>query len=422
MGPQEIFLRELFDAAVAASSPSQCLAIALPDLPLGRTVVIGAGKAAASMALAVEEHWDRPLEGLVVTRYGHAVKTASIEVIEAAHPVPDAAGLEAAARILDLASNLGENDLALCLISGGGSALLAAPAGKVSFAEKQDLTRLLLRCGASIGEINMVRKQLSAIKGGRLAEACHPARVITLAISDVAGDDPSIIASGPTVPDRSTPEDAVGVLNKYSIAAPISVLEYLSLKTDGSIGSDDDAFLRDEFHIVGKAQTALEAAASVVANAGYRPWILSDRLQGEAREVAKDLAQVALNIRREALPGSPPCCLLSGGETTVTVTGHGRGGRNTEFLLALSIALEGEKGVWALAADTDGIDGVGDNAGAAILPDTLSRARQAGLDPEAALADNDAYEVFRRIGDLVITGPTRTNVNDFRAILIEGQD
>lgn len=422
MGPQEIFLRELFDAAVAASSPSQCLAIALPDLPLGRTVVIGAGKAAASMALAVEEHWDRPLEGLVVTRYGHAVKTASIEVIEAAHPVPDAAGLEAAARILDLASNLGENDLALCLISGGGSALLAAPAGKVSFAEKQDLTRLLLRCGASIGEINMVRKQLSAIKGGRLAEACHPARVITLAISDVAGDDPSIIASGPTVPDRSTPEDAVGVLNKYSIAAPISVLEYLSLKTDGSIGSDDDAFLRDEFHIVGKAQTALEAAASVVANAGYRPWILSDRLQGEAREVAKDLAQVALNIRREALPGSPPCCLLSGGETTVTVTGHGRGGRNTEFLLALSIALEGEKGVWALAADTDGIDGVGDNAGAAISPDTLSRARQAGLDPEAALADNDAYEVFRRIGDLVITGPTRTNVNDFRAILIEGQD
>lgn len=422
MGPQEIFLRELFDAAVAASSPSQCLAIALPDLPLGRTVVIGAGKAAASMALAVEEHWDRPLEGLVVTRYGHAVKTASIEVIEAAHPVPDAAGLEAAARILDLASNLGENDLALCLISGGGSALLAAPAGKVSFAEKQDLTRLLLRCGASVGEINMVRKQLSAIKGGRLAEACHPARVITLAISDVAGDDPSIIASGPTVPDRSTPEDAVGVLNKYSIAAPISVLEYLSLKTDGSIGSDDDAFLRDEFHIVGKAQTALEAAASVVANAGYRPWILSDRLQGEAREVAKDLAQVALNIRREALPGSPPCCLLSGGETTVTVTGHGRGGRNTEFLLALSIALEGEKGVWALAADTDGIDGVGDNAGAAISPDTLSRARQAGLDPEAALADNDAYEVFRRIGDLVITGPTRTNVNDFRAILIEGQD
>lgn len=422
MGPQEIFLRELFDAAVAASSPSQCLAIALPDLPLGRTVVIGAGKAAASMALAVEEHWDRPLEGLVVTRYGHAVKTASIEVIEAAHPVPDAAGLEAAARILDLASNLGENDLALCLISGGGSALLAAPAGKVSFAEKQDLTRLLLRCGASIGEINMVRKQLSAIKGGRLAEACHPARVITLAISDVAGDDPSIIASGPTVPDRSTPEDAVGVLKKYSIAAPISVLEYLSLKTDGSIGSDDDAFLRDEFHIVGKAQTALEAAASVVANAGYRPWILSDRLQGEAREVAKDLAQVALNIRREALPGSPPCCLLSGGETTVTVTGHGRGGRNTEFLLALSIALEGEKGVWALAADTDGIDGVGDNAGAAISPDTLSRARQAGLDPEAALADNDAYEVFRRIGDLVITGPTRTNVNDFRAILIEGQD
>lgn len=422
MGPPDEILRKLFEAAVVASSPAECVAQALPGPPRGRTVVLGAGKAAASMARVVERNWSASLEGLVVTRYGHGLETESIEVVEAAHPAPDAAGEQAAARMLSLASGLGRDDLALCLISGGGSALLAEPAPPVTLEEKKEVTKRLLRCGASIDEINAVRKHLSSIKGGRLAEACHPARVVTLMISDVPGDDPSIIASGPTVPDPSTYGDAISVLEKYSISAPLVVQKHLRSAIRETPKPGDPAFSRDEFRVVATAQRALDAAASLVTTAGYTPLVLSDRVEGEAREVGKVLAAIALQIRRKNQPVAPPCVVLSGGETTVTVKGDGRGGRNTEFLLALSLALDGEAGVWALAADTDGIDGVEDNAGAIVFPDTLARVRRAGLDPEAALADNNAYEIFAGAGDLVFTGPTRTNVNDFRAILIEGRN
>ncbi len=420
MEPPEEFLRALFEAAVAASSPDQCVAQALPDPPRGRTVVLGAGKAAASMARAVERNWTAPLEGLVVTRYGHGLETDWIEVVEAAHPVPDGAGREAASRMLDLASGLGPDDLALCLISGGGSALLAQPVHPVTLDEKQEVTRNLLRCGALINEINVVRKHLSAIKGGRLAEACHPAWVVTLAISDVAGDDPSIIASGPTAPDPSTFGDAISVLRKYAIAAPDAVINHLRSGSEETPKPGTASFSRDEYRVVATGRQALDAAASIVTAAGYTPLVLGDRIEGEARQVAEAHAALALQIRGGDHRVLPPCVVLSGGETTVTVRGGGQGGPNTEYLLALGLALNGASGIWALAADTDGIDGVEENAGAVLAPDSLDRICRQGLDPRAALADNDAFGVFESIGDLIFTGPTRTNVNDFRAILIEG--
>ena len=324
--------------------------------------------------------------------------------------------------MLNLAMGLGPEDLALCLISGGGSALLAEPAHPVTLDEKQEVTRSLLRCGASINEINVVRKHLSAIKGGRLAEACHPARVVTLAISDVCGDDPSVIASGPTVPDPSTFGDAIDVIEKYGIPAPDVVLRHLHSGSAETPKPGAKAFSRDEYRVVATGRQALDAAASIVTAAGYTPLVLGDRIEGEARQVAEAHAALALRIRGRDHRVLPPCVVLSGGETTVTVRGGGQGGPNTEYLLALGLALNGARGIWALAADTDGIDGVGDNAGAVVFPDTPARARRAGLDPEAALADNDAYAIFAGIGDLVFTGPTRTNVNDFRAIYIEGRN
>ncbi len=383
------FLRGLFDAAVAAAHPSVCVPPHLPDPASvkGRIVVVGAGKAAAAMAQAVETAWAGRLDrvsGLVVTRYGHAVPTARIEVVEAAHPVPDEAGLAAARRILAMLQGLSADDLVLALVSGGGSALLTMPAPGITLEQKQAATRELLANGASIHEINAARKRLSAIKGGKLAAAAMPARVLTLVISDVPGDDPATIASGPTVP------------------AP-----------------GDPAYPNCETRVIATAQGSLQAAAAAAMQAGVTPLILGDRIEGEAREAAKVLAGIAFSCRVAGLPARPPCVLLSGGETTVTVRGSGRGGRNAEFQLALAIALGGAAGIHAIACDTDGIDGSEDNAGALVAPDTLVRALAAGMDAKARLANNDAYGFFAALDDLVVTGPTRTNINDFRAILIE---
>ncbi len=406
-----LLLRRLLDVALASAQPAQCLPPHLPEPPAGRTVVVGAGKAAATMARAVEEHWAGPLEGLVVTRYGHRVPTARIEVVEAAHPVPDAGGREAAARILSLAEGLSADDLALCLISGGGSALLTLPAPGIELADKQAMTGALLRSGAAIGEINCVRKHLSAIKGGRLGAACYPARVVSLLISDVPGDDPAVIGSGPTVPDPSTFADALAVLHKYGIAEPAAVIRHLESGAHETPKQDDPRLAEAETRIVATPAMALAAAAEAAREAGYEPVILGDALEGEARTLARDHARLA----RDAAPGT---VLLSGGEATVTVTGAGRGGPNAEYALALASALDGAPGVFATACDTDGIDGTEDNAGALVTPDTLARAREAGEDAAARLATNDAYGFFAGLGDLVMTGPTLTNVNDFRAILV----
>lgn len=411
-------LRDLFDAAVARADPAVVLPRFLPPPPRGRTIVIGAGKAAASMAAAVEAAWDGPLTGLVVTRYGHGAPTRSIEVIEAGHPMPDAAGSAAAARILALADAAGPDDLVLCLVSGGGSALLAAPAPCVALADKQAVTRALLRSGATIHEINAVRKHLSAIKGGRLAERARPAKVVTLAISDVPGDDPDVIASGPTVPDRSTLADARAVLARHGIAPPPAVAARLVEPAAETPKPGDPVFERAEYRMIATPREALDAAAAHAARHGLAAPVLSDRIEGEAREVGKVLAAIALEVAERGRPFAAPAVLLSGGETTVTVRGQGRGGRNAEFLLGLALALDGAAGIRAIACDTDGIDGSEDNAGAIVTPDTLARARARGLDPAAMLADNDAYGLFAALDDLVVTGPTRTNVNDFRAVLI----
>ena len=406
-----LVLRRLLDAALASAQPAQCLAPHLPEPPAGRTVVVGAGKAAATMARAVEDHWAGPLEGLVVTRYGHRVPTARIEVVEAAHPVPDAGGREAAARILSLAEGLSADDLALCLISGGGSALLTLPAPGIALADKQAMTGALLRSGAAIDEINCVRKHLSAIKGGRLGAACHPARVVSLLISDVAGDDPAVIGSGPTVPDPTTFADALAVLRKYGIAEPAALIRHLEGGGEETPKQGDPRLADAETRMVATPAMALAAAAEAAREAGYEPVILGDALEGEARELAREHAGLA----RDAAPGT---VLLSGGEVTVTVTGAGRGGPNAEYALALALALDGAPGIFATACDTDGIDGTEDNAGALVTPDTLARAREAGEDAAARLGANDGYGFFARLGDLVMTGPTLTNVNDFRAILV----
>jgi hydroxypyruvate reductase len=407
-------LHDLFSAALRAADPAVAVPAHLPDPPAGRTVVVGAGKAAAAMARAVEAHWRGDaarLSGLVVTRYGHAVPCERIEVVEAAHPVPDAAGRRAAERILALVGGLTANDLVLCLISGGGSALLALPAPGLSLEDKQAVNRALLRSGATISEMNCVRKHLSAIKGGRLAAAAAPARVVSLLISDVPGDDPAIIASGPTVPDPTTFAQARAILARHGIDPPAAVRAHLEAAADETPKPGDPRLARAETHIIARPQGSLEAAATVARAAGIAPIILGDAIEGEAREVARAMAETA---RR----ASAPSVLLSGGETTVTVRGRGRGGRNAEFLLALAIALDGAPGIHALACDTDGIDGSEDNAGAIIAPDALARAAALGLDARALLADNDGYGFFSALGDLVMTGPTLTNVNDFRAILV----
>ncbi|BBK38731.1 hydroxypyruvate reductase [Allostella sp. ATCC 35155] len=411
-------LRDLFDAALRAADPATVVPRFLPPAPRGRTVVVGAGKAAASMARAVEDHWPGPLEGLVVTRYGHGVPCSRIRVVEASHPMPDEAGTRAAAEILDMVRGLGPDDLVLCLVSGGGSALLGLPAGGITLADKRALTSDLLRSGATIGEINTVRKHLSAIKGGRLAQAAAPARLVALAISDVPNDDPAVIASGPTVPDPTTYADARAVLAKYGISPPAAIAARLDAAADETPKPGDAVFANTSFTLIATPQMALDAAAERARAAGITPIVLGDAIEGEARDVALVHAAIARQVQRRGQPLPAPAVLLSGGETTVTVRGKGRGGRNVEFLLALAVALEGQPGIHALAGDTDGIDGTEDNAGAILRPDSVARARAAGVEARAALGNNDGYGFFSTLGDLVRTGPTLTNVNDFRAILV----
>ena len=412
-------LRSLFDAAVAAAQPALCLPKHLPPAPKGRTLVIGAGKASAAMARALEDNWAGPLEGLVVTRYGYDVPCQRIEIVQAAHPVPDAAGLAAAQRMLQVVQGLGEDDVVLCLISGGGSSLLPLPLDGLALEHKQVVNRALLKSGATISEMNCVRRHLSAIKGGRLAVACHPARVVTLLISDVPGDDPINIASGPTVADPTHCEDALAIVKRYGIELPAEVRAVLESGRGESIKPGDPRLARNQVSIVAAPQMALEAAAKVAREAGYGVYILSDALEGEARDVGKVLAGIALQVAQRGQPVKAPCVLLSGGETTVTLRGTGSGGRNVECLLSMGIALNGHPRIHAMAGDTDGVDGVAEIAGALIGPDTLARAQALGLKPNDCLNDNDGHGFFGKLGDSVITGPTLTNVNDFRAILIE---
>ncbi len=411
-------LRDLLQAAIDAAAPALCVPANLPDRPKGRTVLVGAGKAAAAMAAAVEAHWDGPLEGLVVTRYGHGVACRQIEVVEASHPDPDRAGDRAARRILALVSKLSKDDLVLVLLSGGGSALLTSPIAGVEFDELVDLNARLLRSGAAIGEINCVRRHLNALAGGRLAAACHPAKVVSLLISDVPGDNPADIASGPTVADSTTCADALAVLERFEISVAPALRAMLASGRGESIKPGDPRLAGADIRIIAAPRKSLQAAAEVARAANVTPRLLSDRLEGEARHVGTALAGIARHIADHAEPMVPPCVLLSGGETTVTVHGEGRGGRNSEFLLAFGIAVEGHPCISAIAGDTDGIDGIEEIAGAMWLPDSQLRARRLGIDPKSSLARNDAHSFFEALGDGVVTGPTLTNVNDFRAILI----
>lgn len=407
-------LERLFETAVARASPAHLFDGNLPAPPAGRTLVIGAGKAAAAMAQAFERAWDAPLSGLVITRYGHGAVCERIEVVEAAHPVPDDAGFDATARMLAAARAMGPDDLVICLISGGGSALLAMPAGPLTLADKQSVTRQLLRSGAPIGAINIVRKHMSAVKGGRLALAAAPARIVTYIISDIPGDDPAQVASGPTFADPTSRHDALEILDRYRIDAP-AVRDWLE-----NPESETPKSLPAAQHIMlATARNALEAAADAARAQGYEAVILGDAIEGEAREVARDHAAIAKAVLAGTGIAVPPCVLLSGGETSVTVRGRGRGGRNAEFLLALALELGGASGVSALAADTDGLDGTEENAGALIGPATLAAAASRGACAAAALAENDGYGFFAELDALLVTGPTRTNVNDFRAILID---
>ena len=420
------FLRALYDAAVARALPAETTAPWLPPPPKGRTVVIGAGKAGGAMAAAVDALWPQgaPLSGLVVTRYDHVppaykANPGRIEVVEAAHPVPDEAGRRAAQRIAELAQGLSADDLVLCLISGGGSALLSLPAPGLTLEEKQAINKALLKSGAAIDEMNCVRKHLSAIKGGRLATNCAPARVVTLLISDVPGDAPEVIASGPTVPDSSTCADALAILTRYAIDIPPAARAGLESGAFESPKPGDPRFAGHAVHMIATPRQSLEAAAAVARAAGITPYILSDEMEGESREVGKVHAALARSVARSGTPFATPCVILSGGETTVTVKSKGgRGGRATEFLMGCAIALQGEPGVHVLAADTDGIDGVEDNAGAIVTPDTLARGLAQGMKAQEFLDRNDAYGFFAPLGDLVVPGPTFTNVNDFRALLV----
>ena len=425
------FLRALFDAAVFQALPGPSLARFLPPPPSqGRTLVLGAGKAGGAMAAALEALWprDSPMSGLVVTRYDYVPPAfaalqarggARIEVVEAAHPVPDDAGRQAAARILALAGGVGADDLVICLVSGGASSLLALPADGVTMAAKQAINSALLKSGAAIDEMNCVRKHLSKIKGGRLAAACAPARVVTLLVSDVPGDSPAVIGSGPTVPDPTTCADALAVLDRYAIAVPAEVRAGLERGDFETPKPGDAAFAGNVVHVVATPQQSLDAAAAFARAAGMAAHILGDEIEGESREVGKVHAALARQVARRGQPFTAPCVLLSGGETTVTVkVKGGRGGRAGEFLLSCAIALQGEPRVWGLAADTDGIDGVEVNAGAFITPDSLARAAALGAKPRDHLDRHDSFAWFEALGDLLMTGPTYTNVNDFRALLI----
>jgi hydroxypyruvate reductase len=419
---QRALLRAMFDAAVASAQPARCLAPHLPQPPKGRTIVIGAGKASAAMAQALEAHWTAPLEGLVITRYGYAVPCEHVEIVEAAHPVPDEAGLHATARIRELVSGLTADDLVIALISGGGSSLMVAPGEGITLADKQAVNGALLHSGASISEMNCVRRHLSQVKGGRLAAACDPARVLTLLISDVPGDNAVDIASGPTVADPTTRADALAILDRYRIAVPDSVRAFLQRDEAESIKPGDARLQNTETRFITTPQVALEAAAKVAEAAGYTPYILGDSLEGEARDLGRAMAGMTRQVAVRGQPFKAPCVLLSGGETTVTVRGSGRGGRNVEFLLSLAVALDGLPGVYAIAGDTDGVDGAEEIAGACITPDTLARAWALGIPPRKSLDNNDGHGFFQALGDSVITGPTLTNVNDFRAIVIDAQE
>jgi len=417
MQTPELLLRRMFDHAVEVADPMRSLASHLPARPAGRVVVVGAGKASARMAEAVEAVWG-PCEGLVITRYGYARPCQGIEIVEASHPVPDAAGLAATARMLDLLAGLTESDFVLALISGGASALLVAPAGEITLEEKQSINRALLDSGAPIDRMNVVRKHLSRVKGGQLAAMAFPAPMLCLMISDVPGDDPAFIGSGPTVGDTSTPADARAVIDRWAIAVPPSVAAVLA-GPSGVISPGDPRLSRVKNHIYAAPVQSLAAAAKVARAAGCDVRILGDAIEGEAREVAASQALLVRSVQSDLAPGAAPVVLLSGGELTVTRRGDGIGGPNAEFALALALALDGAPGIHAIACDTDGVDGAAEVAGAVIGPDTLARARSAGTDPAQALATNDAHGFFGRIGAQVVTGPTLTNVNDFRAILVQ---
>lgn len=411
------FLSALFEAAVNAADPATAMAPHLPERPKGRTVVVGAGKGAAQMAAAFETLWG-PCEGVVVTRYGYACPTRHIRVIEAAHPVPDDAGMAATAALFDAVAGLGPDDLVVALVCGGGSALLPAPPPGLELSDEQALNDALLRSGAPIGAMNAIRKQVSRIKGGRLAAAAHPARVVSLIVSDVPGDDPAQVASGPTVADRTDRAAARAAIRDYGIGLPDRIARFLEDAAEDAPHPDDPGFARDSVTVIASAARSLEAAADLARGQGIAAHILSDAIEGEAREIARMHAAMAREIARKDRPFAKPALILSGGETTVTLRGKGRGGRNSEFLLSFALAIDGFDGIAALAADTDGIDGSEDNAGAFADGTTAARMRAAGIDPAAALADNDAYSAFQAIGALFTPGPTGTNVNDFRAILM----
>jgi len=418
--PPPALLRQLFDAAVAAAQPALCLPAHLPPPPKGRTIIIGAGKASAAMARALEDHWAGPLEGLVVTRYGYEVPCQRVDIVQAAHPVPDAAGLAATQRILQTVQGLTTDDLVIALISGGGSSLLIAPSEGMTLADKQNVNKALLTSGATISEMNCVRRHLSAIKGGRLGAACYPAKLLTLLISDVPGDLPMDIASGPTVGDVTTCADALAIVQRYQIDLPVAARQLLEGGAGETVKPDDARLNKSSVRMITAPQIALQAAAQMAQAAGFTPYILGDSLEGEARDVAKVLGGMARQVVLHGQPFKTPCVLLSGGETTVTLKGQGRGGRNVEFLLALGVALAGTPGVYAIAGDTDGVDGLEEIAGAVLTPDTLERAWALGMNPRSFLDNNDAHTIFQTLGDSVITGPTLTNVNDFRAILLTG--
>lgn len=416
------FLNRLMDAAIAAADPIKCVPPHLPAPPKGRAVVLGGGKASAAMARAVEDNWPGEISGLIVTRYGYAVDCERIEIVEAAHPVPDRAGLEAAERMVEMARDLGPDDLCLALMSGGASSLLTMPAPGLTLEDKQAVNRALLQSGATISEMNCVRKHLSAIKGGRLARAIAPASLVTLMISDVPGDDPAVIGSGPTVPDATTFAEARAIIDKYGIDPGEAARRFLEAAADETPKPGDPAFTGALEAMVARPKASLEAAAEVARAAGVTPVILGDALEGESRVVAAEHAALARRIQDGAGPAPAPAVLLSGGETTVTIRGNGDGGPNAEYALALAIALDGRDGVWGLAVDTDGTDGSRDNAGGLLSPTTLERARSLGMDPMSLLENNDSYGFFEGAGGLIVTGPTFTNVNDFRAVLVLSSD
>lgn len=417
INPRDL-LREMFLAAVHAAQPSQCIPAQLPSPPTGRTLVIGAGKASAEMARVLEQCWPGPLAGLVVTRYGYAAPCQRIEIIEAAHPVPDEAGLNAAKRLMDFVAGLTPDDLVISLISGGASALLPLPAGGLNLHDKQDINRQLLASGATISEMNCVRRHLSLIKGGRLAARCHPARVVNLLISDVPGDNPINIGSGPTVADPTTCADAIEIIDRYGIELSTLARNHLESGAGESIKPGDARLANVETRVITAPKISLQAAANVARAAGLTPVILGDSIEGEARDVGKVMAAIVRYAKTQHEPAHPPCVLLSGGETTVTVRGSGRGGRNVEFLLSLAIELADSANIFSMAADTDGVDGQEEIAGAFIGPETLKRAWALGMRPREYLANNDAHTFFERLGDQMVTGPTNTNVNDFRATVI----